>query len=102
MLFIAKYNMLINEIIKINLDKREQQRKLRVPSTPVADQVRHERVIRKLTTLMTRNSNLPHATQADINTAIKRCKTNQKRVNFEYEQQQKLALQKQRSHKRRS
>lgn len=90
--------MLISEIITINLGKRQQQRKHRVPSTPIADQPKHERVIRRLTKLMTRQSNLPQPTQDDINTAIERFKTNQKRVDLEYEKQAKLMQQRQRSH----
>ena len=90
--------MLISEVIAINLGQRQQQRKRRVPSTPIADQLKHERVIRKLTTLLTRQSNLTKPTQADINAAIERYTTNQKRVDIEFDKQQKLALQKQRSH----
>jgi ribosomal protein L1 len=89
--------MLISEVISINVVKR-QERKRRVPSTPIADQPKRERVIRKLTKMLTRQSNLPQPTQADINTAIERFKTNQKRVDLEYEKQAKLMQQRQRNH----
>lgn len=91
--------MLISEVISINLVKRPQRRKLRVPSTPIADPPKHELVIRRLTKLFTRQSNLLHPTQADIAAAAKRHATDQKRVDLEYAKQQKLAQQRHDAHR---
>ena len=91
--------MLISEFITINLAK-PQRRKLRVPSTPIADPLRHERVIRKLTKRLTRKANLPRATQADIHAAVERSETNQKRVDLEFEKQAKLAQLRHDAHRR--
>ena len=90
--------MLISEVISINLAK-PQRRKLRVPSTPIADPLKHEQIVRTLTKRLTRKSNLLHPTQADIEAAVNRYATNQKRVDLEYEKQAKLAQQRQRSHR---
>ena len=84
--------MLISEVISINLGKRPQRPKRPVPSTPIADPLKHEHVVRKLTKLFTRKSNLLHPTQADIDAAAKRYATDQKRVDLEYAKQAKLAL----------
>jgi hypothetical protein len=90
--------MLISEIIAVNLGKRQQRRLQRVPSVPIADQMKRERIIRGLTKQLTRQSNLLKPTQADLDTAIERYKMNQKRVDLEYEKQVKLLQQRQRSH----
>ena len=90
--------MLISEIIAVNLGKRQQRRLQRVPSVPIADQMKRERIIRGLTKQLTLQSNLLKPTQADMDTAIERYKTNQKRVDLEYEKQVKLLQQRQRSH----
>lgn len=85
--------MHISEVIGINLGKRQNNRKIRLPAKPMADQVKHELMIRKLTKQLTRNSNLLKPTQQDINAAIERYNTNQKRVDLEYEKQINLAQQ---------
>ena len=77
--------MQISEVISINLGARQQQRKQIVPATPIADQLKHELVIRRLTRQLTRKSNLPNPTQQDVDTAIERYKTNQKRVDLDYQ-----------------
>ena len=77
--------MQISEVISINLGARQQQRKQIVPATPIADQLKHELVIRRLTRQLTRKSNLPNPTQQDVDTAIQRYKTNQKRVDLDYQ-----------------
>jgi ribosomal protein L1 len=79
--------MQISEVIGINLGARQQQRKQIVPATPIADQLKHELVIRKLTRQLTRKSNLPNPTQQDVNAAIQRYKTDQKRVDLDYQKQ---------------
>ena len=86
-----KYFMHISEVIAVNLGKRRQQRKQIVPATPIADQLKHELVIRRLTKQLTQKSNLPNPTQQDINAALERFKTNQKRVDLEYDKQVKSA-----------
>lgn len=85
--------MLISEVISIKLGKRPQQRKRQVPSTPIADQPKRERIIRRLTKQLTRQSNLPQPTQADLDAAADRYQTDQKRADLEYEKQAKLAQQ---------
>ena len=85
--------MLISEVITINLGKPKKRRKLRLPSTPTAAQLKHARVIRRLTSQITRRSNIPHVTQDDIRIAKSRAETEQKRVDLDYEKQVKLAQQ---------
>ena len=77
--------MQISEVIGINLGARQQQRKQIVPATPIADQLKHELVIRRLTRQLTRRSNLPSPTRQDVKTAIQRYKTDQKRVDLDYQ-----------------
>lgn len=87
-----KYFMLISEVISINLTKPKRQRS-RTSSTPIADPLKHERVIRKLTKQFTRRSNLPHVTQDDIRIATNRAEIAQKRVDLEYQNRLKQAQQ---------
>jgi hypothetical protein len=94
--------MLISEFISFNLGKRPQQRKRSVPSTPIANQLKRERVIRRLTKQLTQQSNLSHPTQDNIKAAIERYKTNQKRVDLEYKKQQRLTKLRQQSHSHQS
>jgi len=79
--------MQISEVIGINLGARHQQRKQIVPAAPIADQLKHELIIRKLTRQLTRKSNLPNPTQQDVNAAIQRYKMDQKRVDLDYQKQ---------------
>lgn len=90
--------MLINEVISISLAKPKQRNRL-VPSAPIADPLKHERVISKLAKQLTRRANLPLVTQDDIRIAKNRAETAQKRVDLEYEKQQKLAQVRQHSHR---
>jgi len=83
--------MQISEVIGINLGTRQQQRNLIVPATPIADQLKHELVIRRLTRQLTRKSNLPNPSRQDVNAAIQRYKTDQKRVDLDYQKQLKSA-----------
>jgi parvulin-like peptidyl-prolyl isomerase len=93
-----KYFMHISEVIAVKLGKRQQQRKRLLPSTPIPDQLKRELVIRKLTKQLTQKSNLPNPTKQDINAAIERYKMMQKRVDLEYDDQLKLAQQRQNTH----
>jgi len=93
-----KYFMNISEIIAVNLGKRQQQRKRLLPTIPIPDQLKRELVIRNLTKQLTQKSNLPDPTQQDVNAALERYKTMQKRVDLDYEKQVKSAQQRQRTH----
>jgi ribosomal protein L1 len=79
--------MQISEVIGINLDARQQQRKQIAPTKPIADQLKHELVIRRLTRQLTRKSNLPNPSRQDVNAAIQRYKTDQKRADLDYQKQ---------------
>jgi type I site-specific restriction endonuclease len=52
---------------------------------PLPSQVKHAEVINNLTSQITRNNNKLKPTQKDIEIAVIRYKTNQKRANREYE-----------------
>ena len=93
-----KYFMHISEVIAVNLGKRQQQRKRLLPTTPIPDQLKRELVIRNLTKQLTQKSNLPDPTQQDVNAALERYKTMQKRVDLDYETQVKSVQQRQRTH----
>jgi hypothetical protein len=93
-----KYCMNISEVIAVNLGKRQQQRKRLLPSIPIPDQLKRELVIRNLTKQLTQKSNLPDPTQQDVNAALERYKTMQKRVDLDYETQVKSVQQRQRTH----
>lgn len=85
-----KYFMLISEVISVNLGNRKQKRKRVVSATPIPDQLKRERNIRKLTKQLLRKSNIPNPTQDEFNDAIERYKTIQKRVDLEFEKKSNL------------
>lgn len=68
----------------INLDEQQTV-------TPIPSQVRHQRIINNLTKKVTAYANKLRPTQQDLDTAVERFNTNQKRVNLELKQKQKLA-----------
>jgi hypothetical protein len=59
---------------------------------PIPSDVKHERIIRDLTNKITSYANRLRPTQQDMNIALKRYKTKQKRVNLELEKQQHLNM----------
>ena len=59
---------------------------------PIPSDVKHERIIRNLTNKITNFANRLRPTQRDMNIALKRYKTKQKRVNLELEKQQHLNM----------
>lgn len=63
-----------------------------VPPVPVATEIKHERNIRNLTNKITKLANKQRPTQSDVNIALKRYRTNQKRVNLEREKQEHLKM----------
>ena len=59
---------------------------------PIPSDVKHERIIRDLTNKITNYANRLRPTQSDMNIALKRYKSKQKRVNHELEKQQHLNM----------
>ena len=57
---------------------------------PLPTQVKHDEVIKNLTSQITQNANKLKPTQKDIEIAVNRYKTNQKRANREYEDKRRL------------
>ena len=57
---------------------------------PLPTQVKHDEVINNLTKQITQNANKLKPTQKDIEIAVNRYKTNQKRANREYEDKRRL------------
>ena len=57
---------------------------------PLPSQVKHSEVINNLTSQITKNANKLQPTQKDVEIAINRYKTNQKRANREYEKNKRL------------
>jgi len=57
---------------------------------PLPSQVKHSEVINNLTSQITQNANKLHPTQKDVEIAINRYKTSQKRANREYQKQMRL------------
>jgi len=57
---------------------------------PLPSQVKHSEVINNLTSQITSNANKLKPTQKDIAIAVNRYKTNQKRVNRDFEEKQRL------------
>jgi hypothetical protein len=90
--------MHISEVIAVNLGKRQQQPKQIAPVIPIPDKLKRERVIRTLTNQLTQKSNLQSPTADEVNAAIERYKMMQKRVDLEYDDQLKLAQQRQNTH----
>jgi hypothetical protein len=67
----------------INLDEQ-------AIAQPTASQVKHERLVRWLTNKLTLSNNRPRFTQQDVQKAVERYKTRQKRANLGLEKQQAL------------
>ena len=59
---------------------------------PIPSDVKHERIIRDLTNKITNYANRLRPTQHDMNIALKRYRSKQKRVNLELEKQQHLNM----------
>jgi hypothetical protein len=57
---------------------------------PIPSDVKHEKIISNLTNKITNYANRLRPTQHDMNLALKRYRTKQKRVNLELEKQQHL------------
>jgi len=57
---------------------------------PLPNQVKHSEVINNLTSQITSNANKLQPTQKDLEIAVNRYKTNQKRANREYEKNRRL------------
>ena len=57
---------------------------------PLPTQEKHSEVINRLTSLITKNANKLRPTKNDLEIAIDRYKTNQKRVNRDFEEKQRL------------
>ena len=57
---------------------------------PIPSQEKHSEVINNLTNQITKNANKLKPTKRDIEIAIDRYKTNQKRVNRDFEEKQRL------------
>jgi tRNA 2-selenouridine synthase SelU len=57
---------------------------------PLPSQIKHSEVINNLTSQITQNANKLKPTQKDIEIAVNRYKTNQKRANREYEDKRRL------------
>ena len=70
-------------VSQINLDEQGTVQ-------PTASQVKHEKLVRWLTNKITLSMNRPHFTQQDVDKAIERYKSRQKRVNLEVEKRQAL------------
>jgi type I site-specific restriction endonuclease len=58
---------------------------------PLPSQVKHSEVINNLTSQITKKANKLQPTQKDIEIAVSRYKTNQKRANREYQKQLRLS-----------
>lgn len=58
---------------------------------PLPSQAKHSEVINNLTSQITQNANKLKPTQKDIEIAVNRYKTNQKRANREYQKQLRLS-----------
>ncbi len=52
--------------------------------------LKHEKMVRYLTNIITRIKNRPHFTNQDVHKAVERYKLRQKRANLELEKQQKI------------
>jgi hypothetical protein len=75
-------------VISVTHIKLDEQVKLE----PIPSDVKHERIIRDLTNKITSYANRQRPTQHDMNIALKRYKSKQKRVNLELEKQQQLTM----------
>lgn len=75
-------------VMSVTHIKLDEQVKLE----PIPSDVKHERVISDLTNKITNYANRLRPTQRDMNIALKRYRTKQKRVNLELEKQQHLKM----------
>ena len=75
-------------VMSVTHIKLDEQVKLE----PIPSDVKHERVIRDLTNKITNYANRLRHTQRDMNMALKRYRSKQKRVNLELEKQQHLNM----------
>lgn len=75
-------------VMSVTHIKLDEQVKLE----PVPSDIKHERIISDLTNKITNYANRFRPTQHDMNIALKRYKTKQKRVNLELEKQQHLNM----------
>ena len=75
-------------VISVTHIKLDEQVKLE----PIPSDVKHEKIISNLTNKITNYANRLRPTQHDMNIALKRYKSKQKRVNLELEKQQHLNM----------
>ena len=75
-------------VISVTHIKLDEQVKL----VPIPHDIKHERIIRDLTNKITNYANRLRPSQHDMNIALKRYRSKQKRVNLELEKQQHLNM----------
>jgi len=75
-------------VMSVTHIKLDEQVKL----NPIPSDVKHERIIQNLTNKITNYANRLRPTQQDMNIALKRYRSKQKRVNHELEKEQHLNL----------
>ena len=75
-------------VMSVTHIKLDEQVKLE----PIPSDVKHEKIISNLTNKITNYANRLRPTQHDMNIALKRYKSKQKRVNLELEKQQHLMM----------
>ena len=75
-------------VMSVTHIKLDEQVKLE----PIPSDVKHEKIISSLTNKITNYANRLRPTQHDMNIALKRYKSKQKRVNLELEKQQHLMM----------
>ena len=75
-------------VMSVTHIKLDEQVKLE----PIPSDMKHERIINDLTNKITNYANRLRPTQHDMNIALKRYKSKQKRVNLELEKQQHLNM----------
>ena len=75
-------------VMSVTHIKLDEQVKLE----PIPSDVKHERIISDLTNKITNYANRLHPTQRDMNIALKRYQSKQKRVNLELEKEQNLMM----------
>lgn len=87
MLLLGKFygEMNVTSVTHIKLEEQ-------VNLEPIPSDIKHERIINDLTNKITNYANRLRPTQHDMNIALKRYKTKQKRVNLELEKQQHLNM----------
>jgi hypothetical protein len=73
-------------VISVSQNKLDEQQT--VNAVPYDSQ--HEKMVRYLTNKITSIKNSPRFTQQDVHKAVERYKLRQKRVNLEFDQQQKI------------